>query len=286
MSIETRLFQVRLRDRWRWGGALIGFMFPLRRCVAGSAWVILAVLPRIVGADAGPPFLTNDPGTPGNERWEINIGSVATRAGNADIYQVPQIDLNYGLGDRVQLTYEIPYEIDRVDGRTTSGWGNAFPGLKWRFLDEGETGWQMAVFPQLETRVSRRAAQAALGETDTRLLLPVELARTFGRVAVDLEAGYYTLRGPRERILGGVAGSVLSPRFELDLELYDDRVFGSSSLTTLDIGGRYRLSPAFILLALAGHSVQVSGTATPEWFGYVGIQILLEHGGRSLARGE
>jgi len=57
-------------------------------------------------AQAGPPFLTNDPGTPGNANWEINLGSMQTIARGVSSYQVPQIDLNFGVGDRIQLTYE------------------------------------------------------------------------------------------------------------------------------------------------------------------------------------
>ena len=34
-------------------------------------------------ADAGPPYLTNDPGTPGNGNWEINLAAMPTR-----LYQV------------------------------------------------------------------------------------------------------------------------------------------------------------------------------------------------------
>ena len=47
--------------------------------------VILAVLAALLHAlparaQGGPPFLTTDPGTPGNGNWEINVGAAATRA--------------------------------------------------------------------------------------------------------------------------------------------------------------------------------------------------------------
>jgi hypothetical protein len=36
----------------------------------------------------------------------------------------------------VQLTYEVPYVLQTSMGQPLqSGWGNGFPGVKWRFLD-------------------------------------------------------------------------------------------------------------------------------------------------------
>ena len=72
--------------------------------------------PALAFAQAGPPFFTNDPGTPGNANWEINIASAQSIGRGSSAYQVPQIDLNYGLGDRVQLTYEIPYVVQTSSG--------------------------------------------------------------------------------------------------------------------------------------------------------------------------
>src|SRR3984957_417323 len=86
-------------------------------------------LPAVTQAQAGPPFLTNDPGTPGNANWEINLGSMQTIARGVSSYQTPQIDLNFGVGDRVQLTYEVPYILQTSTGQPLeSGWGNGFPG--------------------------------------------------------------------------------------------------------------------------------------------------------------
>src|SRR5271156_390651 len=86
---------------------------------------LLALGSGIARAQAGPPFLTNDPGTPGNANWEINLGSMQTIARGVSSYQVPQIDLNFGVGDRIQLTYEVPYVFQSSAGQPLeSGWGN------------------------------------------------------------------------------------------------------------------------------------------------------------------
>jgi len=239
--------------------------------------LLLAKLPALC-AQGGPPLLTNDPGTPGDQHWEINLGAVPGISHASASYQLPQIDLNYGVGDRVQLTYEVPYVLQTADGDPShTGWGNAWPGVKWRFLDQGEEGWQASVFPQAQIGVSPSAQARGLGVSGTRYLLPLELARKLGALDLGVEAGYFlSAHGPRERILGLVAGGALGERLELDAELYDDRVMGGAPFeTTLDLAARYRLAPALIGLIMVGHSVGASSAGAAQWIGYLGVQILL-----------
>jgi hypothetical protein len=242
-------------------------------------------LPGPAQAQAGPPFLTNDPGTPGNANWEINLASMQTVTRGGSTYQVPQIDLNFGLRDDIQLTYEIPYELQSGSGRQVqSGWSNGYPGIKWRFLDEGKGGWQMSIFPQVETGASQLAQEKGIAAPGPRYLLPVEVTKQVGTLDVDLEAGYY-LRGagPKERILGLVAGRSATESLELDAEIYDDRVYDSTQhSTTLDFGGRYKLGRGFIALFMAGRSLDGFAHGQPEFVGYFGVQILLSNYGRTL----
>jgi hypothetical protein len=240
---------------------------------------------RSAGADAGPPFLTNDPGTPGNGDWEINIAAMQTTLPGLSSWQLPQLDVNYGLGDRIQLTVEIPYLVGSSSGeRQVSGWGNAYPGVKWRFFDRGEGGWQIATFPQVQTAGSAATRRAGLSVDGPRLLLPLEVARTVDAYRFDLEAGYYFPgHGPEERILGFVVGRQVTSRLELDVELYNDHVTDDSpQVTTLDLGGRYKLARGFNLLFMAGRSLSGNSPGQVEFMGYLGIQILLSDYGRSL----
>jgi len=251
---------------------------------ASCALTTLALSPSAARADAGPPYLTNDPGTPGNGNWEINIGALPAIGRDLAAYQLPQIDANFGLGERVQLTYEIPYVLASRTGEPhTSGWSNALPGVKWRFFDQGGEGWQLSTFPQLETAGSAAAQSRGIAAAGPRLLLPLEVAKTYGAFKVDFEAGYYFPRhGPNESILGLVAGRAVTPRLELDGELYDDHVLGAAPVITLDFGGRYRLHRGFILLFMAGRSLSSGCANEVQFMGYLGIQVLLSDYGRTL----
>jgi hypothetical protein len=247
------------------------------------ALALLLHFPHPARAQAGPPFLTNDPGTPGNANWEINLASMQTIARGVSSYQVPQIDLNFGLGDRIQLTYEIPYIVQTSSGQPQqSGWGNGYPGVKWRFLDEGEDGWQMSTFPQVETGASSLARQKGIAVAGPRYLLPLEVTKKVGEFNIDFEAGYYFPgNGPKEHILGLVAGRPVTARLELDAEIYDDRVYDGNHSTTLDVGGRFKLGRGFIALFMAGRSISEANGA-PQFIGYFGVQILLSNYGLTL----
>jgi hypothetical protein len=246
----------------------------------------LTCAPIAVRAQAGPPFITNDPGTPGNANWEINIAAAQSISRGTAAYQVPQIDLNYGLGPSVQLTYEIPYVLQTADGQTRqTGWSNAFPGIKWRFFDQGEGGWQLSLFPQMQANAPSSAQQKGIAAPGSRFLLPFEVTKRLGPIDVDFEAGYYFPKhGVNERILGLVAGRSMTDRLDLGVEVYNDRAVGAPpNQTTLDLGGRYKLSRGFIALFMAGRSVSGTANGQPEFIGYFGIQILLSDYGRSLA---
>jgi hypothetical protein len=251
---------------------------------------VVCLLASVIGAqaaraDAGPPFLSNDPSTPGNGNWEINIGAVPTILPGTSIWQLPQFDVNYGVGERVQLTVEIPYVVRTTSGEgSASGWGNALPGVKWRFFDQGEDGWQISTFPTYQTAGSVSAQRAGIAADGPRLLLPLEVARKVGPMNVNLEVGTYVpWHGDHEHIVGLVVGHRFSPELDLDAELYDDHVRAGPDITTLDVGGRYKLHRGFNLLFMAGRGIRGNSPGQVEFLGYFGVQILLSDYGRALS---
>ncbi len=101
-------------------------------------------------AQGGPPLITDDPGTPGNHNWEVNVGFLADRRPTVREYQVPQLDINYGYGERLQLKYQVPWLIRGEDGTATrNGLGKSLFGVKWRFFENEEHGLEFSTYPQL-----------------------------------------------------------------------------------------------------------------------------------------
>src|SRR5271170_7215122 len=143
MESEGSLFRRGIRPTpggCRWIACWSVLMFFWTLIFTGSA-----------SAQGGPPFRTDDPETPGNRHWEINFGWIGERNPGSGAYQVPDFDFNYGLGDRVQLKYEIPIAIEETralgpssgspqPGQVIGGLGQSLLGIKWRFYERYSGG--------------------------------------------------------------------------------------------------------------------------------------------------
>ena len=142
--------------------------------------LIICALPLLQAGS--PPMITDDPGTPGDGHWEFNFGVSAEKRPGSQVSELPLIDLNYGIGDRLQLKYEVPYIRFSEDGTSSmSGFGNSAFGLKWRFFDAGENGLSMSVYPQLEfNNPGSSSDDKGLVEKGTVFVLPFQFEREVG----------------------------------------------------------------------------------------------------------
>jgi hypothetical protein len=247
------------------------------------ALCLLGPIPLL--AQGGPPLLTDDPGTPGNRNWEINISSTQFWSKTEREIQSPLLDINYGLGDRIQLKYQVPYLFDSDGGEPFKGsLGNSLLGVKWRFFEQSsEAGWHISTYPQLELNTSNDS-DAFKGP---RFLLPVEVTKIFGPVEVNFEGGYWFTkhkpdnRSPRERILGLAFGHQFNRRFEGLCEFYDDVLLGGGGRsTTFDVGGRYEFRKGLLLLFMAGRGLGTVGGERVSFIGYFGLQVQITHGAK------
>jgi hypothetical protein len=237
----------------------------------------LMALSLPAAAQGGPPFITNDPGTPGDGNWEINIMAYSERHPASRIFNAPILDFNYGVGSRIQLTYEVPYLVEGTDGGPTrTGLGKSLPGVKWRFYDSDEKQLSISIFPQLEFNNPTSSLQRGLVDYGTRFYLPIEVSKKVGPVEVDPEVGYIFASGSGAGWFTGlVVGRDVTKRLELDGELYNSaNTNGTNHWDTYDGGGRYKLGEHFVLLFMAGRSFVTPSSSQPQFFGYLGMQFL------------
>lgn len=229
-------------------------------------------------AQGGPPYYTNDPGTPGNMNWEINIGYMPFFYSGQSVSHTPDVDINFGVGDRIQLTYESAWMRVQNPGEATKfGMNQSNPGLKWRFYDSGEDGLGISIFPQFFLNNGNDAVRRGITPPSDTFLMPIEFTKKIGPVHVDYEIGYqFAHRGPDSWLTGLVVGHDFTPKLELDMEIYAQGTFHpSDSQPTIDFGGRYKLHRPIILLFMAGRALEPSGPKQPYFIGYFGIQLLL-----------
>jgi hypothetical protein len=230
--------------------------------------------PLAVFAQAGPPMATDDPGTPGDGHIEVNFAALATRTSNGSTYELPLIDANYGLGDRIQLKLETPYEIDAHDGRR-GGVGSGLVGVKWRFLDNGDDGWNVSTYPQIGFNYPHiSSTRDGLAERGVSYLLPVEAQRTFGRIEFGVEAGRW-LRPDGDAWTGGVVvGTEVNEVWEAMVEVHDERLVAAARDELLvNVGSRVKLSSHVTALVSAGRDVHNSIDRPADLLLYIGLQL-------------
>jgi hypothetical protein len=229
-------------------------------------------------AQGGPPYYTNDPGTPGNYNWEINLGYMPFFYSDRSVSHTPDVDINFGIGDRIQLTYENAWlRVQNPSAITEFGLGQSNPGVKWRFYDAGESGLSVSMFPQFFLNNPGYADRRGITPANNSFLLPVEFSRKFGPIDLNYEAGYQLVhKGPNGWITGLVAGHDFTSRLEGDVEFYSEGTFHpSAAQPTIDFGFRYKLRSPVILLVMAGRSLEPAAPNQARFIGYFGLQLLL-----------
>jgi hypothetical protein len=226
-------------------------------------------------------MFTDDPGTPGNRNWEINIACTQTLSPIEREIETPLLDVNYGWGDRIQLKFEIPYLLTN-DGRGQyrKAFGDSLMGVKWRFYERSKnSGWRISTYPQVEVQNPFLTEDGQRVGLSARFLLPIEITGEVGPVAFNFEGGYWFAKySLDERILGLAVGHQFTKKFEGLSEIYDDLVLnGRSRSTTLDIGGRYAFRENLFLVFMAGRRILGSGPGDgqPSFVGYIGLQLQL-----------
>ena len=224
--------------------------------------------------EAGPPLLTDDPGTPGDGHWEMNFAWTTERAGDARHDEAPLIDLNYGVGERVQLKFEMPWVAET--GHANDGFGNAAVGVKWRFLDQGEGGWQVSTYPQAEF-LPPGLHRAASAEAGVGWLLPIEAQRDFGGLDAGFEVGRMLAPSSADDgwIAGVAVGGDVSEHLQLLAELHDETVEHEGHELAFNVGTRATLSEHFTVLASVGTDVENTLEARNRWLSYLGLQVNL-----------
>ena len=200
-------------------------------------------------AQGGPPMVTDDPGTPGNGHWEINIASLTSSNPDRTLVQAPYFDINYGLGERTQLKVE-------------TGWVFS-------------SGQNASTYPQYQFHAFYSKQDASLSTPENELFLPIEFSKTFGNFQINPELGYLSVQGRTQQ---GVFGVVLAYEnlkpWEPLFEIHGNTEFdGTGTELLLNAGGRYTVNANLNLLFALGHTVlHLIGEPT-ELDTYLGVQL-------------
>jgi hypothetical protein len=243
---------------------------------ASAIALSLAFAARVVFGQGGPPMITDDPGTPGDGKWENNFAIAFEHRPGETAYDVPAIDLNYGVGAHIQLTLQTAPVLLKRSGRgLIGGVGATEAAVKWRFLDDATSGVDMSIFPRVIFNVSQSSVRRGLAEDGARFQIPFQAAKTFGRLHVDAEFGPRASTVGRSGWLDGVVcGFDLTKPTMLMAELHDEsRMNFSRDVLTLNVGLRHEFTETYVLIVSLGHELR--STDQPRaLIGYFGMQFV------------
>ncbi len=222
-------------------------------------------------------MITDDPGTPGNGKWEINLPIAFEHRPGEWALDAPGLDLNYGLGDHIQLTLQAALGLLKRGNRgLVAGLGGAEAALKWRFVDEDTSGFALSAFPRVLFNAVHSSVHRGLADPGTGFQIPVQFQKTFGAGGLGLEFGPLLSTIGRAQWLFGIIGGVsLGKTTELMVELHGTaRTSFSRDTLTVNVGFRHELRKDCIWIASLGHDVHVPRADSLALIGYCGVQLL------------
>lgn len=238
---------------------------------------IVVILPMTARSQGGPPMITDDPGTPGPGKFEINLAIAWERRPNEIVFDAPAIDINYGVGENIQLTLQTaPVILKRRGQGAIGGLGSTETALKWRFLDEEKAGFDVSMFPRVIFNISQSSIRRGLSEDGTRVQLPFQVAKKFGALALDFECGALASTvGRSEWLYGFTGGAELTKSTMVMAELHGtSRINLHRDVLAVNVGIRHKLNDHAILIASLGHEVRAPDEEDLALIGYCGIQLL------------
>ena len=247
------------------------------RTIVGGLAILILLMPARTFGQGGPPLITDDPDTPGPGYWEINLATIVERSMSERRTEQPLADINYGVGRRIQLKFEIPWLHVREYGKSAeTGLGNANYGVKWRFL--GEEGKRLAwsIYPQLEVNSSRSLSDRGFVDDGRQLLLPTEFTVEMGHVEINGEIGRNFVRYGDDDWIYGVSTEIGVHRgLELVGEVHGEHSSTSPTELIIEGGGRQKITRQIVLLAAVGTAVHGLRDDRTRFRLYAGLQFNL-----------
>jgi hypothetical protein len=217
----------------------------------------------------------DDTGTPGDHAVEANLVFEGDFQTDAKAIELPEIDLNYGIGENLQLKYEVPWSWTRTTVRdefgnesteTSSGVGNSSIGVKYRFYDDDDRGLSLAVYPQVRFRTpgAKRAADGGVATNETTWILPILLTKDYERFSITANLGAETSTAEAHAVgFGGLGvGTRLTNRVAFLTDVAAREIGnGGEARTQIDVGARFKFSESHSMTASFGTDIGVGGDA-------------------------
>ena len=224
-------------------------------------------------ANAGPPYVTDDPQPTDTGRWEI-YGFGSDTVFRRSVAGGSGLDINYGGARDLQLSAVISAAYRTLTGAsTTAGLADLALGAKYRFLHQRDGSWvpDVALFPKITLPTGDRR----FGSGRVGVSIPLWAERDVDGWSVFGGGGWTLNPGPGNRSYGFGGAAVtrqVAKRLLLGAEIYHQ---GASAVdarasTGLGIGASWQVAKRWSIIASGGPLIQHRATAG-EYAAYVAI---------------
>lgn len=239
-----------------------------------TAVSILAICQR---AEAVPPLVAGDVPTVDKHHVEWFVGTRYQKTGAIE-RQVPFTEVVYGISDRQEVTFEVPYLVSQ--GR--QGFGDAVVGTKYQFLKEMDR--RPGVAGSFEAKLDTGSQAKGFGTGAMEYDLRLRSQKTFGRFTGIVNLGYTFVGEPEENGVRQKRRDVLftafaqeyqvAPKTKLLSEIYwkNSDTPHSPDRLAADVGFKHQLLPHLSIHAAVGKSLRDDNVGGPKLRVYAGIK--------------
>lgn len=229
---------------------------------------------RISAAQAGPPYLTDDPEPPPLGHWEAVLFSMGLEAGGTATGALPAMEFNYGGFPDTQLHIMLPVGFTTGSGGTRFGGADVELGVKYRFIEEDAQGWrpQVAAYPFVE--IPTGSSRNGLASPGVDVFLPLWAQKDLdANWTVDAGGGYWINPGARNYwFAGALLQRKITDSLVLGIEAFHQTPldFGTAAITGFNVGATYDFNEHNHLLISAGRGL---ADVSDQFTWYIGYEI-------------
>jgi hypothetical protein len=149
--------------------------------------ILCAAAPMVLG-DA----VAGEPPAP----WEVTVGASGKRSDEGWRTASPEGEVKYQWSDRLELGVKLNWESLRPAGApAASALSAAEFAYKYRFIDAGDAGVDVAFAPALTTRLTRASVRRGIASDSKELLVGLETTYASARLEVEVKSGWNFVEG-------------------------------------------------------------------------------------------
>lgn len=243
-----------------------------------ASLVVLSAVSSVAPGFAGVPFRTDDPGTPGQGNFEINLSAQYSKVKAGEGGLLPSLEINYGVLENLQVTVAPSLAYSHANGFSSNyGFGDLVVGAKYRVIDEDKGGWRPAVAIAPSMTLPSGDETRGLGSGHTNFSLPLWLSKSFDALSVATGASYNVNHGFGNRnfwFAGALVTYQLTESLIVGGELYHTTAaaVGGKSSTGFNLGFLYDFTENHHLLFSIGRNL-INADDNNQLATYVGYRL-------------